>query len=296
MRTLKGLHEKTAYKIKGAREYSSSWTPVRGLREGCATSPVLFNIYHACAMRGAKTQRDKEAGRRETEAGIRWQWIPGNSLPPRDVNKARDNSHAETIVIQESLFADDTTLIGYEQEILEGKEVVKRSMLEFEEKCHDGKEEVLRFGEPESRGIRMLGTRVGRKEDVDSRIQRANKAWFVVKKRLKHSRLTKRVQARVISACIESIITFDAASRPWFVSEYQRMQRVVDKMYRYVWMDKKGGPALRQMAAAGINMFGIRRELQATSIRSQIEQRVLLRIGHVLRMDNSRLTKVAVLG
>ena len=47
---LKGLHEHTCYRIK-KEGLSSEWIPVRALREGCATSPILFNIYQAEAMR-----------------------------------------------------------------------------------------------------------------------------------------------------------------------------------------------------------------------------------------------------
>ena len=47
----------------------------------------------------------------------------------------------------------------------EGKEIVKAEMLNFEEKCPDGKEETLIFEEPEPKNIRLLGTRIGNKQD-----------------------------------------------------------------------------------------------------------------------------------
>ena len=64
----------------------------------------------------------------------------------------------EDFLITESLFADDSTLIGWLDELRTGKEAVKKSMLDFEEKCHDGKEEVLAFGIADGDSIRMLGT------------------------------------------------------------------------------------------------------------------------------------------
>ena len=48
---IKGLHEMTQYRVKGKEQLSSEWVPQRSLREGCATSPILFNIYHAQAMK-----------------------------------------------------------------------------------------------------------------------------------------------------------------------------------------------------------------------------------------------------
>ena len=43
-------------------------------------------------------------------------------------------------------------------------------------------------------------------------------------------------------------------------------------------------------------MYDVRRELGVMSIRYKIEKRVLERIGHVMRMDDDRTVKAAVLG
>ena len=51
LKTLQNLHERTEYKVKGRPSMSEAWEPQRGLREGCATSPISFNIYHACVMK-----------------------------------------------------------------------------------------------------------------------------------------------------------------------------------------------------------------------------------------------------
>lgn len=54
LKTLQNLHERTEYKIKGRTLMSEAWEPQRGLREGYATSSLLFNIYHACVMKLAE--------------------------------------------------------------------------------------------------------------------------------------------------------------------------------------------------------------------------------------------------
>ena len=51
---IEGLHEKTCYRVKGKEGLSENWRPQRGLREGCATSPILYNIYHTQAVRLAQ--------------------------------------------------------------------------------------------------------------------------------------------------------------------------------------------------------------------------------------------------
>ena len=50
------------------------------------------------------------------------------------------------------------------------------------------------------------------------------------------------------------------------------------------------------MEKENINMFGVRKILNVASLRSKIEKRSLQRIGHILRMDNSRTTKQVTLG
>ena len=85
---LKNLHEGTKYKVKGRGELSEEWLPVRGLREGCATSPILFNVYHAQAMRLAAKKRREKAAEIVEECGLEWSWGPGNSLPPIEVKRA----------------------------------------------------------------------------------------------------------------------------------------------------------------------------------------------------------------
>ena len=65
----------------------------------------------------------------------------------------------------------------------------------------------------------------------------------------------------------------------------QKMQKLLDRAYRYVWSDKKG-PPLMQMQREGKKMFDVKRELGVHSLRWNIEKRILERIGHVMRMKD----------
>ena len=95
------------------------------------------------------------------------------------------------------------------------------------------------------------------------------------------SKLGKKMQARVIEACVESGLLFDCAVRVWRVKEIKKMQSMVDRCYRYVWSRKKE-PPLRQREREKKNMADVRRELGVKSLRWKIEKRVLERIGHVM--------------
>ena len=289
---LKGLHENTQYRVKGKQELSTPWTPQRGLREGCATSPILFNIYHATSMRQAQMDRIKEA---KEECGLKWTWRPGNSLPPATSQRNLRNSNRIEFQILDSLFADDSTLVGSMEELSRGKETIKKTMLKYEEVCHDGKEEFKMFGSEAADRTRMLGTLIGRKEDINARIKRGYHAWSKAKKWLWKSTLSKRTKAVIVQAVVESTMLFDCSVRPWTTTHISKLQRVADIAYRNVWNNGKG-LALYRMQKEGVNSFEIRRQLGITSIRQKMETRALERIGHVTRMPDTRTVKKITLG
>ena len=64
-----GLHEGTVYRVRGKEGLSESWVPAKGLREGCSTSPILFNIYQQAVMRQADTWRYEQGETLESLAG-----------------------------------------------------------------------------------------------------------------------------------------------------------------------------------------------------------------------------------
>ena len=96
IRILKGLHEGTEYRVRGREENSDSWQPLHGLREGCATSPILFNIYHSAAMRQAAEDRAKSAHEKGLAIVIEFSWRRGNSPPPKSTLQATKSIQRET--------------------------------------------------------------------------------------------------------------------------------------------------------------------------------------------------------
>ena len=65
----------------------------------------------------------------------------------------------------------------------------------------------------------MLGTWVGRRQDLDQRKKRGRYALMTVKKRLINSRLAKTTQAMIIQAVVESTMTFNCEIRAWQMKE-----------------------------------------------------------------------------
>ena len=53
---------------------STSWMPDRGLREGCPSSPPLFNIYHDAVMQDFRARRQAAAMQDKRVPGIDWHY------------------------------------------------------------------------------------------------------------------------------------------------------------------------------------------------------------------------------
>ena len=47
--------------MKSREGMNEGWMPSKGLREGCPTSPILFNIYHQAVMRQALEGREEKS-------------------------------------------------------------------------------------------------------------------------------------------------------------------------------------------------------------------------------------------
>ena len=138
--------------------------------------------------------------------------MPGSAFPSLKTWE-KVNSEAVVINVEKTLFADDTTVVGNRDEIDQGVAKTKEVMGWYEERNNDSKEEVLDFGTDGSGKVRMLGCWMGWKEDIDERLKIAGKAWWRTRCRLKGAKFSKRVQARVMQACVESALLFDCQTR-----------------------------------------------------------------------------------
>ena len=118
-------------------------------------------------------------------------WVPGSAFPSERTWEKQCTESVE-VVVEKSLFADDTTAVGEKEELDVGIEVTKEVMGWFEERNNDDKEEVVEFGSEESGNTRMLGTWLGWDEDVKNRLTRAGKAWFRLRNKLVGSKMSKK--------------------------------------------------------------------------------------------------------
>ena len=122
------LHETTEYKVRASDGMSETWMPARGLRQGCSTLPVLFNVYHQAVMKEVE-----EARKAQGSEGVVWKWVPGGSFAGA---KVWEHGGAEAISdsVSTALFADDTNLLGKKGDVDEDVRVAKVVMSKWEER------------------------------------------------------------------------------------------------------------------------------------------------------------------
>eukprot|EP00971_Amphidinium_carterae_P006695 131952-Amphidinium_carterae.1 len=66
------MHSHTSYCVRAYGGVSTEYVPDRGLREGCPSSPVLFNIYHCAVMLDFRARRTALTAQGSVDEGIPW--------------------------------------------------------------------------------------------------------------------------------------------------------------------------------------------------------------------------------
>ena len=94
--TIQDLHETTAYHVRGKDGESDEWHPERGLRQGCPTSSVLFNVYHQAVVRITERARIQTAEGDDMKFGVTWKWVPDDKLPGAGLRE-KYNSEAMSV-------------------------------------------------------------------------------------------------------------------------------------------------------------------------------------------------------
>lgn len=139
---------------------SSEWNPNRGLREGCPSSPTLFNIYHDTVMEDFRARRGKAAKRKGCNPGLEWHYkVDGRLFKRARLRSTEENkkggthmpegkgfaSEVRKTIIGDVMFADDTAILGREEETEVAETILLQTMSDWEQKLHPDKTEKLRI-------------------------------------------------------------------------------------------------------------------------------------------------------
>ena len=125
--------------------------------------------------------------------------------------------------MDKSLFTDATTSLGNSEELEVGVKMTKRVKGCLEERNDDGREKELSIGERRSGKIRMLGSWMNWKGDLRERLKRGGRTWWKTRQRLRGAKVSRKMQAKIVEASVETSMLFDSQAITWKVAEFQKI-------------------------------------------------------------------------
>ena len=114
--SLHGFHCHRQYCVKTGPDLSPAslsnpYQPIRGFGEGDGTSPWSWNVLYSVIIKFAQQARRDNAARRQLPCGIPWRYQVPINLQSTWARK-NDGRTAQTCMVENIVFADDTTLHG----------------------------------------------------------------------------------------------------------------------------------------------------------------------------------------
>ena len=140
IQVLKALHEHTRFLVLIHNGYSSPWLTDRGLREGCPSSPILFNIFHNHVMLTFRQRRRHLATMRNNTPGLPWQFKVDGRLTRTGHCKHSSRGVVSTI-IGDVEYADDTQIIGFQDEVALAETLFMDTLSDWAQQEHVDKRE-----------------------------------------------------------------------------------------------------------------------------------------------------------
>ena len=297
MQVLQGFHCHRRYCVKVGSDsspasLSDSFLPVRGFGEGDATSPWAWNVLYSVMVRFCQRKRRENAATRGLPCGIPWRWQEKLNLSSC---WARKNDGRECLrdVVEATIFADDTTLHGNDDELFQadeqgpsGMDVYAGALRQWGSREHEGKREQHVYGNDDE--VCLVGGGISRPMGVTRNIQRGLKCWAKVRPGLKGTRLSHRQRGRVLMTFVYSSLAFSCKTRATRQRDVKRLQAVMNTACRYVCRTR-----LSRMREHGINHNDLRAKLQIPTVAAAMEREQMRWLGHVSRMTPGTSTTYA---
>lgn len=309
-----GLHNHTLFHVRVSGATSTNYEADRGLREGCPSSPPLFNLYHAAVMNDFRQRRKRKAEAHNLEPGIPWKAIVDGKLKRRRTTfQAQKNSKVH--IFGDIEFADDTATFATSAEFPHADQVLEQTFTDWGEKINRNKTEALSLkpaavpdharDHPQvSHKVRHVGGIISQsggqwKDTLHRSIQgklRAKeiaKAWSTGTHRGRGntSRVKLLARLRVMRSVVIPTLTTFSRSRAWTRAQILMLQKTQNyALQRAFGLDKL---AMHELHITNAQLHAA---AQWPPIEEVIMEQSLRWLGHVARMPITRLPKLALFG
>ena len=145
IKVCKALHEATRYQVRIHGGESQEYEADKGLREGCPSSPPLFNAYHQAVLEDFRIRRAQSADQANQHPGLPWIVKADGRVHHGVHSQEHLFRKSKEVVLGDIGFADDTCLIGEAEEMARAEVLLETTMRDWREKVHPGKTEGLRI-------------------------------------------------------------------------------------------------------------------------------------------------------
>ena len=315
IKILQALHNHTEMKVRVHGGISSGYIPDRGLREGCPSSPVLFNIYHDAVMEDFRTRRATRAQNSEQIPGIEWEAKIDGKLTKRFSVRTQAGQETRTDILGDMGYADDTAILGEAEEVMAAEKLFTHVLQEWEEKVHPTKTEGLRlsgtggqftdvqnFGE--AKAVKHVGGWVAangrphvetakRREAISRKATAAARTWSFGGSRLRRQacNIKRSVRLSITKAVVLPTALATARTRAWDSLMITRIQQSVSAALR-----KSFCISLQTMQEHHITHEKLRKAAGWAPVKEMVMKASLTWLGHVARMSPTRRPKQMLFG
>ena len=286
-------------RVKVENLESEPFAVSRGVKQGCTLAPVLFNLFISYITKLLAAQVGPNCG-------ININYRMDRSL--FDLQKLKARTKIQSAWFLELQYADDCALISHSPEGLQ-EAITKLSHLytRFGLEINVRKTEVLSWCTnnpatahitinstplPTTSSFKYLGTHISDDCKLDSeinyRISQASRAFGRLQTRVfKNQNLKTQTKIGVYSAVCLSILLYGSEAWTLYARHLRTLEAWHIRSLRFIlnvtWRDK-------------LTHEEIFRRTGSSSLESQLGRRQLRWIGHVIRMDDTRLPKQLLYG
>ena len=266
-----------------------------GVKQGCVLAPVLFAIFFSVLLNYAfKDSTDGVPIQSRTDGGL------------LNIKRFGAKTKISQHLIRELLFADDAALVSHSRQGLQ------RLLDDFSKACRDfgltisvKKTEVMTQNTTSDPSIsvndcilkvvdqfKYLGSTISRNLSLDSeiniRIGKAASAQAKLNERVwENKNLTINTKMRVYRACVLSTLLYGSETWSTYTSQENKLNafhlRSLRRILGISWSDRISNEAVHNKSCI-------------PSIQAILSKHRLRWLGHVKRMDDSRLPKLLLFG
>ena len=287
IRLLQGLHDMTTYRCRARQGLSDTYQQLTGFREGCCTSPVLYNLYHTWPLRDFNKRRHES---------LQLQCIHDKPFNLRMHKQQRKGDCVLTKQLSLLSFADDTTLLARGNNYQELEDLLCATLADWKETIKPQKTKRLMVGvagrstdRPCVEAAKLLGSwlqdNAGYATEDCKRLEAARAIWRSLYKQFPRFSLTAKQKGRVVHATVIRNLLYSTESRVVSAVTIRKWQVFLNAIARGLT-----GRRLRDMEGS-MTMADVRREANLDSIHVYIGVGQLRYLGHVARLPAARLER-----